>query len=186
MMATADEQRPGIRPRPTVGRRLDVTARHAFPASCTILLMLLTQAPFGISGQAALLPAVTFASVWFWSLFRPTAMPPPVVFMIGLLFDLLGWLPIGVGVLTLLMAHGLAQRWRRPLAPHGFALVWFAFACVAVAASSLDWALGMLLTWRLLPPGPAVFQAVLAAAAYPALAILFAGAHRSIANPERA
>ena len=185
-MASADEQRPGIRPRPTWGRRLDVTARHAFPASCTILLMLLTQAPFGITGQAALLPAVTFASVWFWSLFRPTAMSPPVVFVIGLLFDLLGWLPIGAGVLTLLLVYGLAQRWRRALAQRGFAMLWLAFAAVAAGASALDWALSGLLSWRLLPPGPALFQTVLSAAAYPALAILFARAHRSVANPERA
>jgi len=185
-MASADEQRPGIRPRPTLGRRLDIAARHAFPASCTILLMLLTEAPFGIRGQMALLPAVTLASVWFWSLFRPAAMSPPIVFMIGLLFDLMGWLPIGAGVLTLLLVHGMAQRWRRALAPHGFALVWFAFAAIAVAASALDWALAMLLTWRLLPAGPAVFQAVLSAAVYPALAILFARAHRSVADPERA
>ena len=185
-MASAEEQRPGIRPRPTLGRRLDIAARHAFPATSTVLLMLLTDAPFGIAGQAALLPAVTFAAVWFWSLFRPSAMPPPVVFVLGLLFDLLGWLPIGSGVLTLLLVHGLAQRWRRMLAPHGFALLWLVFAGIAAGATALDWTLTSVLTWRLLPAGPAVFQTVLAAAAYPALAILFARAHRTVADPERA
>ena len=44
LMARAD-QTPGIRPRATLGRRLDIAARHAFPAGCTILLMLLTEAP---------------------------------------------------------------------------------------------------------------------------------------------
>ncbi len=105
LMARAD-QTPGIRPRATLGRRLDIAARHAFPAGCTVLLMLLTETPFGIADQAALLPAVTLACVYFWSLFRPGAMPPPVVFLIGLLFDLLGYLPLGVGALTLLIVHG--------------------------------------------------------------------------------
>ena len=129
---------------------------------------------------------MTLASVWFWSLFRPTAMPPPVVFLIGLLFDLLGWLPIGSGVLVLLLVHGVAQRWRRPLATRGFALVWAGFAATAAGAAVLEWSLTCLLTWRVLPPAPAAFQAVLSAAMYPALAILFAQAHRSVANPERA
>ena len=62
-----------------LGRRLDIVARHAFPAGCTVLLMLLTETPFGIADQATLLPAVTLACVYFWSLFRPDAMPPPVV-----------------------------------------------------------------------------------------------------------
>ena len=180
------EDRPGIRPRQSWGRRLDVAARHAFPASCTILLMLLCQAPFGIADQAMLLPALTLASVWFWSLFRPAAMPPPVVFLIGLLLDLLGYQPLGVGVLTALTVHGLALRWRRRLAQQGFFVIWLVFALLAAPASMLSWALTMLLSFRLLPPGPALFQAVLSAALYPALAVPLARAHRTIADPERA
>ena len=148
--------------------------------------MLLTGAPFGIADQAALLPAVTLASVYFWSLFRPAAMPPPVVFLIGLLFDLLGYLPLGVGVLTLLIVHGVALRWRGALTRQGFLSVWLAFAGVATGAALLGWALTALLSFRLLPLGPALFQAVLTTALYPALAILFVRAHRTIADPERA
>ncbi len=185
LMARTD-QMPGIRPRATLGRRLDIAARQAFPATCTILLMLLTETPLGIADQAALLPAVTLACVYFWSLFRPAAMPPPVVFLIGLLLDLLGYLPLGVGVLTLLAVHGLALRWRGVLTRQGFLAVWLAFAGFAAGAAALTWALTAVLSFRLLPPAPALFQAVLTAALYPALAILFIRAHRTIADPERA
>lgn len=184
-MASSD-QLPGIRPRPSIGRRLDVIARASFPTSCTILLMLLTGLPFGIADQAALLPAVTLACVYFWSLFRPAGVPPPVVFLIGILLDLLGYQPIGVGVLVLLIVYGLAVRWRRILARQGFVVVWLAFLCVATGAALLTWGLTSVLTFRLLPIGPALFQAVLAAAIYPVLAILFTRAHRSVADPERA
>ncbi len=184
-MARAD-QAPGIRPRATLGRRLDMTARHAFPATCTILLMLLTQLPFGIVDQAVLLPAVTLACVYFWSLFRPAALPPPVIFLIGLLLDLLGYLPIGVGVLILLIVHGLALRWRRMLTRQGFLTVWLVFAGFAMGAAFLVWALTALLGFRLLPLPPALFQAALTVALYPALAILFIRAHRTLADPERA
>ena len=80
----------------------------------------------------------------------------------------------------------MAQRWRRGLSRHGFALVWLAFAIVAAGAAALDWVATAVLTWRLVPPDAMLFQAVLSAALYPVLAILFARAHRSIANPERA
>ena len=106
LMAAID-QRPGIRPRASLGRRLDIAARFSFPACVTILLMLFHPGAIGDRGQAALLPAVALCCVWFWSLFRPAAMPPPMVFLIGLLLDLLGYLPPGVGVLTLLAVHGL-------------------------------------------------------------------------------
>jgi rod shape-determining protein MreD len=180
------DRRPGVRPRPSLGRFLDIAARASFPTAITILLMLLSQAPLGIAGQAALLPAITICCVWFWSLFRPGNMPPPVVFLIGLAMDLLGYLPLGVGVFTLLCVHGVAQSLRRSLLPRGFAWIWIVFAAVAAAASLTIWLLVMLLTFRLLSPYPALFTACLTVAIFPILAVPFAAAHRTIANPERA
>jgi rod shape-determining protein MreD len=161
-------------------------ARHSFPVGCTVALMLLANAPLGVPDQAVMLPAIAVASVFFWSLYRPASMPPPAVFLIGLLLDLLGWLPVGDGVLTLLLVHGLCLRWRRVLARQGFVTVWMAFIGFAAGAAALIWAIAALLTFRLLPLQTAIFQAVLSAALYPALAILSARAHRTVADPARA
>ena len=180
------DRTPGIRPRPSVWRQLDGASRHAFPGACTVLLMLLAGAPFGLPAQAQLLPAVTLGCVFFWSLFRPGAMAPPVVFVIGVLQDLLGLAPPGTGVLTLLISHGVAVRWRRLVAAQGFLIVWLVFVVVAAGAAALGYALTCLLTFRILPIGAAMFQFALSAGLYPLLATLFIGAHRSIADPERA
>ena len=182
----APERLPGIRPRPTLWRQLDAASRAAFPASCTVLLLLLLAAPLRLPGQAQLQPAAALACVFFWSLFRPASMPPPVVFLLGLLSDLLGLEPPGINVLTLLITHGLAVRWRRVLAAQGFLLVWLAFVAVAAGAAALEWALTSLLTFRLLPGSPGMFQFLLTAGLYPALATLFTRAHRSLANPDEA
>ncbi len=180
-----DEQLPGIRPRPSLGRRLDIISRHSFPATSAVLLMLLCGLPFGFSDQAVLLPAVTVGTVYFWSLYRPAALPPPIVFLIGMLLDLLGYLPIGTGVLTLLLVHGLARRWRRWLTQQGFVMVWLALICVGSGAATLIWTLASLLSLRQMPIAPALFQATLTAALYPALSVLLIRAHRTIADPER-
>jgi rod shape-determining protein MreD len=180
------DRRPGIRPRPTLGRRLHIAARACFPTCITILLMLLTETPLGIVNQPTLLPAVTLGAVWFWSVYRPASLPPPVVFVIGVMLDLLGYLPLGVGVFTLLCVHGVATALRRWLAPRGFVWIWSLFAVVACIASLLIWLLTMLLTFRLLSPNPAIFTAVLTIAIYPVQAVPFAAAHRSVANPENA
>jgi rod shape-determining protein MreD len=177
---------PGIRPRLTMGRRLDIAWRHAFPVTTSVLLMLLSLAHFGLWGQAALLPTVALTCVWFWSLFRPAAMAPPIVFFIGLLLDLLGFLPLGVGEVTMLATHGIAQRLRRFLYRHGFAVVWLIFTTVACGVAVINWALVSLLTFSLEPFGPVLFQAGLAAAMYPAVAIPLTIAHRSIADPDLA
>jgi rod shape-determining protein MreD len=180
------DREPGIRPRQSLGRRLDIAARWSFPASSTALMLLAASAPIGLPGHAELQGAVALACVFFWSLFRPAAMPPVVVFAIGLLVDLLGYAPPGVAVFTSLLVHGLAMRWRRTLVRQGFLLVWLVFAAVAAGAAALAWALTCALTFRLLPPVPACVQVVFAAGLYPALATWLTRAHHSLAAPERA
>jgi rod shape-determining protein MreD len=177
---------PGVRLRLTFGRRLDILWRHAFPGTTSVLLMLLSLAPFGLWGQAALLPTVALTCVWFWSLFRPAAMPPPVVFLIGLLLDVLGFLPLGVGAVTLLTTHGIARKLRRFLSRQRFTIIWLIFITVACGIAATNWAFVSLLTFSLVPPGPVLFQAGLAAAMYPAVAIPLTLAHRSIADPDQA
>jgi rod shape-determining protein MreD len=150
------------------------------------LLLLLTAAPLGLPGQAQLQGAVALACVFFWSLFRPGSMPPAVVFLLGLLSDLLGLTPPGVLVLVLLAARGMALRWRRVLAGQGFLVVWLAFVVVAAAAAALEWLTISLLSLRRLPGNAVLFQLVLAAGLYPMLAAVFTRAHRGLANPDQA
>lgn len=150
------------------------------------MFLLLTAAPLGLPGQAQLQGAVGLACVFFWSLFRPGSMPPPIVFLLGLLSDLLGLMPPGVLILVLLVTHGLALRWRRVLAGQGFLVVWLAFVVVAAAATALEWLTVSLLSLRLLPGRAVLFQFVLAAGLYPTLAAVFTRAHRGLANPDQA
>lgn len=147
--------------------------------------MVLLSAPIGIPGQAQLLPAFTLAAVFFWTLFRPTSVPPPLVFVIGLLADLLGEMPLGSDVLVLLLTQLLVVRSRRSLPQKGFLVVWLVFIAVAAVAVALQWALASLMNWVLYPPIAPITQFLLTAGLYPLLATIFTRAHRGIAAPER-
>lgn len=180
------DKTPGIQPRLTLSRRLDTAARASFPAASTLVMLVLLGAPLALPAQAGLQLGVVLACVYFWSLFRPASLPPPVVFTLGLIADLLGDGPIGPEVLILLVVHGLVLHWRRMLVRQGFLLVWVAFAVLAIGAVAADWALTSLLAFTLMPVWPAVFQAAVAAGVYPALAMLLTAAHRGVAAPEQA
>jgi rod shape-determining protein MreD len=179
------DKTPGIRPRRSWGQRLDTAARRGFPAGTTIIGMILLTAPLGMPGQAQLMPAFTLAAVFFWTLFRPTSVPPPLVFLIGVLADLLGEMPIGSDVLVLLLTQLLVIRSRRFLPQKGFLFVWLVFVAVAAVAAGLEWALACLMNWAIYPPISGVFQFLLSAGLYPVLATGFTRAHRSVAAPER-
>ena len=180
------ERHPGIRPRPTVWRRLDAAGRRVLPATFSVLLVLLLCAPLGLPQQQALLPGAAMGSVFFWSVFRPASMPAPVVFLLGLLSDLLSFSPPGMAILTLLIVHAVGLGARHGLARQGFLLVWMVFLLVAAGAIALDWVLACAFALRLLPLQPACFELALSAGLYPLLSALFTWAHRGMADPDRA
>lgn len=171
------------RPEPSQGvlRRLEALARAGLPAAGTAMLMVLAAGPTGVP---ALVPAVTLPQVVFWSVFRPGAMPPPAVFALGLLLDLLTLAPLGTGVVTLLVAHGLALSWRRFLARQSFLFVWFAFCGFAAGAAGLGFLLTALLAFDLPPLAPALHQAALTAGLYPVFAFLLGRLHQMMVRAE--
>lgn len=171
------------RPQPATGllRRLDAWGRAVLPGAATASLMVLAAAPPGLPSA---MPAVALGCVFFWSVFRPATMPPPLCFCLGLLQDLLGFAPPGIGILTLLVAHGTALRLRRFLARQPFPLVWLIFAGFAAGAAGGGYLLQAALGWRLPPLAPGLVQWGLAVGLYPALAALLTRLHKAMRRGE--
>ena len=168
-------------PRGGLLRRIDAIMRGAFPTLLTLGLMVAGAVPVGAPG---LIMALCLPCVFFWTVFRPAAMPPPAVFGLGIAQDLLSNAPFASGVLVLLVAHGVALRFRGFIARQGFGTVWVVYCCVAAGAAALAWALTGLLNWQLPPTTPGLHQAAISVGVYPALAWLLSRAHRAMQAAE--
>ncbi len=158
-------------------------ARAALPMLVAAFLMVVAAGPTGIP---ALVPATVLPCVFFWSVFRPGAMSPPAVFLLGLLQDLLALAPLGSGIVTLLVVHGLALTWRRTLGQRGFLFVWFVFAGFAAGAAGLGFLLTALLGWTLPPVSPALQQAALTIGLYPLFALPLSRLNAAMTRAEEA
>ena len=163
-----------------------MASRLAWPAACLIFGLLLLGLPFEFPGQAALRPDYAVACVYFWSLYRPAALPAPVVALAGLLLDLLNMSPLGLWAVLLLLVQGGTLAVRRQLLPRPFILNWLSFAGFAGAAAALAWAVQSLLILAPLPALPAAVQSLAAVALYPLLASFLIRAHRGPAASELA
>ena len=171
---------------PSLWRTLDRAARHALPACLILLILLLASVPLLLPDPGACRAAFVLNSVFFWTLYRPSALPAPVVLVLGLLLDLIGHSPLGLWAVLLLLNQAGVLALRRTLTKQGFFVVWLTLAASMIGTSLLEYLIRSLLVLHLLPLMPVVIQAAIGILLYPLLAPPLIRAHRGAAAPERA
>jgi rod shape-determining protein MreD len=159
--------------------RLDAWARNLSPFALTLLMLIIGTAPLHIPHFVPLGPGLAMISIYYWAIHRPGLLPAPAVFAIGLIGDLLGAAPLGVGTLILLLVHAIALSQRRLFSGQPFLVVWWGFSMIAAGAMSLGWMLSSIVSGAALDPKPAIFAYLMTLALYPAIGDLFARAQRS-------
>jgi len=160
--------------------RVQSSLRAATPFLTTVLLLLLGSVPLHVPYLRPVGPTLVLVAVYYWSVHTPWLIRPAVVFVIGLLSDLLGGAPIGVGVLILLAAHAMAVLQRRLFEDATGLAIWFWFVATASLAGILGWAITSLLAERMMEPWPAGAAALTAALVYPLVASVLRPVQRAL------
>jgi len=166
--------------RPRLLQRLDTLARDLVPGLLSLALLLVSAVPVPIPGYRVVAPSLLLMAVYHWTIYRPTLLPPPAVFLLGLGYDILAGTPFGLSALTLLLVHTLVTTQRRFFLGKVFPIVWWGFALVAVATFLFLWIAGSVIAGGMLDPRAFAFQCLLTASLYPLAAGLFFGAQRMV------
>lgn len=165
---------------PGLLQRLDRLARRLSPFALSVLLVLVCAVPNRLPGLGAISPDLALMAVFYWTIYRPELLRPPAVFAIGLFQDiLLGTVP-GTHVVVLLVAQSVLAAQRRLFRGRSFAVIWWAFAMVALGAAGMIWLITMVLNRGLIDPAPVVFEALVATAVYPFMTRLFARVQQGV------
>jgi rod shape-determining protein MreD len=167
----------------SIFNQLDTWARNLAPFALTMLSLIIANMPLHLPYFIPLGLGLPMISVYYWAIHRPSLLPAPAVFLVGLIGDLMGAAPLGVGTLLLLLVYAIALSQRRLFFGQPFLVVWWGFMMIAAGAMALGWILAGFVAEAPLDPKPAIFAYVMAIALYPALADLFARAQRSLLRP---
>ena len=113
--------------RQPLAQRLDGWARGLMPTLSVLFLVLMSAVPSGLPNFAGTSPCYSIIGVFYWSVFRPDLLPAAVVFMAGLLQDiLLGALgPQRAGTVGAGSPSASAEVLGRP-----FYILWFGFLAI--------------------------------------------------------
>lgn len=162
-----------------VWNRLDQTARNMLPSGITVLLLLVGMAPVPLAGWSQVSPPYMLVSIFYWTVHRPDLLRPSLVFLIGVLADLLGGTPLGLTPLALMLSYWLLLTQRRFFLGTSFAMLWLGFALVAAGYLLVQWLTFCVIQASLVEPKPVLVQALLTMALFPPLAALMQKLHRS-------
>lgn len=102
-----------------------------------MLAIYIEAAPLGVPVDAPPSPDLLLCVVAYWSIRRPGSIPLMLVFLLGLTRDLVTDVPVGAGVLALVLISEGFKTWRRHLARLFFLIEWFWVAAASVAGTAL-------------------------------------------------
>jgi rod shape-determining protein MreD len=149
--------------------QLDLAARRAVPFVVSLALILLGMLPWSLPGAATIAPLPLLAAVFYWTGHRPELMPPPMIFILGLLQDLLGGGPPGLTSLLLLLTRRAIDERARQIARSPFLVEWAGFAVVAAGFEVANWLSRSIYYATVLPLDPLVFHYLCGLCLYPLL-----------------
>lgn len=133
---------------------IPVLSRMAVVYLLMFVLFLLNTTSISTSMSTTIDVPFIMMMLYYWSIYRPTLIPPFIVFCIGICFDLLSGWPVGLSPFIFLLLRHVISSQRLFLTGQPFMVVWIGFMMAVVAALSLQWLLFGLtqLQWSGLDP----------------------------------
>ncbi|MBL4907586.1 MAG: rod shape-determining protein MreD [Sneathiella sp.] len=158
---------------PTLSYQINRMLRGSIPFWLTFFLALLSVIPMRIEGFATVTPSLVSISVFYWSLHRPYLMSAPLVFLLGMISDILTGAPMGLSSLMLLLIHGIAVSQRLVFVGKAFILSWWGYILIASGISVISWIIACIYSFAILPVSPIMMQLMLTILIFPLFAWCF-------------
>lgn len=133
------------------------------------LLILLNLVKFPLLGADGGKLSFLFIGIYFWTIYRPGLLPYPLIFLSGLLLDLLSGGLVGLNALCFMVVAMIVRGQRRYLLGQSWSVVWAGY-CVAVTLVMLiQYVLYCLSAMVVLPIIPLGFNLLTSYLLYPLL-----------------
>ena len=117
-------------------------------------------------------------AVYYWSIYRPTLMPPFLCFSVGLLLDILSGLPLGINAIIFTLVQWIVRDQRKFLMAQAYITTWAVFILVAAGAIFLQWGLYGLVSLQWSPVMPVLVSIAATILLFPVVTFLLILSHR--------
>lgn len=161
---------------------LGSVGRWGLTALVILALFLLSTFPFRFAGLGEIRPAFMLMAVYYWTILRPSLLPPPAVFAIGIVLDVLFAYPLGMNAMVFVIAQWVTRGQRKFLLGQPFPVIWAGFALMALGSGVAQWLVFSLFSGTLVPVRPVVVGTLLSVFLFPAAALPLSVAHKALVD----
>lgn len=144
----------------------------------SVILILLNMISFSHLSISYLRPDFFLMALYYWTVFRPSFLPPYLVFILGILIDVLTGFPIGVHAFIFVLLQWIITSRRLFLTGQTFPIFWLGFTLTSFAAAYFKWAILTFTYKHMLPIGDILISATVGAFLFPLIAVLLINLHK--------
>ena len=125
------------------------TGRQTVPVVTMLVLALIGSMPLGSFHTFEIFPMLNIIAIFYWTIYRPDLVPPVVLFLIGLIDDVVMGTPLGLMASVFLFAYGITLSQRQFFIGKPFYVTWLGFSIISAFSIFLIWVLLALFAGRL-------------------------------------
>ena len=131
------------------------------------LFVLLNLVKFPLLGTDGGKLSFLLIGIYFWTIYRPTLLPYPLIFASGLLLDFLSGGLVGLNALCFMIVAMIVRGQRRFLLGQSWSVVWAGYCVAVTLIMGGHYAVYALSTLTVLSPVPLVFNLIISYLLYP-------------------
>ena len=124
------------------------TGRQTVPVLTMLLLALIGSMPLGSFHTFEIFPMLNIIVIFYWTVYRPDLVPPFVLFLIGLIDDVVMGTPLGLMASVFVLLYGLTLTQRQFFIGKSFYVTWLGFSIISAFCICLIWGLVALFAGR--------------------------------------
>lgn len=117
---------------------------------------------------------------YYWSIYRPTLIPPFVVFAVGICFDLLSGWPVGLNAFIFLLLRHIVVSQRLFLTGQPFTVVWIGFMIAGFSSVLLQWLIFGVTRLQWTAIDPVLLTTFVAVLLFPLVSVVLHFSHKAL------
>ncbi|MGH1378084.1 MAG: rod shape-determining protein MreD [Alphaproteobacteria bacterium] len=161
-----------------ISEQMDIFLRLCVPYFVMLVLFIFNMAFFSASLSVTVEIPFVIIAIYYWSIYRPTLIPPLLVFVSGICLDFISGFPVGLSSLVFLLMRKIVSEQRLFLTGQPFMVIWLGFCVVSAVTMFLQWLLFGLMHFHWTPMQPVLFTVISGILLFPVISILLHLSHK--------